>query len=163
MKYFIYIVVVFLVFETAASDWETHKSELLRISAEIERHETELKELLNKKKREKRASPQLLKDIEATHRRGEKALKEHNKEVEHIKYRHPGREAEQETRSYSILNPRTIEDYESDIGVDGKLDKIKAKMNKQYGSFSTEKEQPKPKAEESEVKKDEPQRIRIKK
>ncbi|MDZ4661521.1 MAG: hypothetical protein SGJ18_07860 [Pseudomonadota bacterium] len=159
------LVLVFLTAVATADDWEHHKSSLQKLSTEIEMREKELKELIVRKKLEKDRghSQELLKEIEEKHKQGEKSLVEFNKEVEHIKYRHPGREAENGTRSYSIITPRTVEDIESDTGVDGKLDKLKQKMKSQYGNFSTENESDKSEIHEKIPEKVESQRIIIKK
>ncbi len=161
-KILILVVTIFFGILASADEWEHHKTNLQKLSGEIEANEKELKELIAKKKHSKQ-SPELLKEIEGKHRAAEKTLTEYNKEVEHVKYRHPGREAEQETRSYSIITPRTVEDLESDIGIDGKLDKLKQKMKKQYGNYSTENKNEQPIANEKIPEKVEPQRIIIKK
>ncbi len=156
------LAMIFLAVTAKADTWDHHKSNLQKFSSEIEVKEKELKELIARKKHGDH-SAELLKQIDEKHRESEKSLEEYNKEVEHVKYRHPGREAEEETRSYSISTPRTGEDLDSDIGVDGKLDKVKQKMKRQYGNYSTKNEAEQPVLIDKNPKKNEPQRIIIKK
>ncbi len=153
---------VFFAATTRADTWDHHKSNLQKYSTEVEVKGKELRDLIAKKKHGD-TSPELLKQIDEKHKEGEKSLEEYNKEVEHVKYRHPEREAEDEIRSYSVSTPRMADETDTDIGVDGKLDKVKQKMKRQYGDYSAKSEPEPLEGTDKTPKKVEPQRIIIKK
>ncbi len=116
-----------------AGNFDTHTQNLQNMVGAISDIEAEIKNLIHHKRAEhdREAQQKTMKEIQQSHKKLEEAYKNYNEEVNHVKYRHP-EQGDQGERTYTVLKPRTLEQIENDIGLEGKLDRIKRKLERQY-------------------------------
>ncbi len=128
-----YWLLIFLLNFANAGTWETHKQNLPNLAGEITALEHELASLIATKRTQtdRTLIQKSMKEISEKYKKLEETYKKYNKEVTHVKFRHP-EQGEEGERQYTLIKPKTVEQIESDIGVDGKLDRIKRKMERQY-------------------------------
>lgn len=150
---------------TYAGEWEAHKQSLQNHVTQAADLEKEIKTLIEHKRHETdRAELQkIMKEIEAKHKKLEETYKKYNEELGHTKHRHP-EQGDSAQRSYTIFKPKTVEQFENDIGLDGKLDRAKKSLERHY---NTPPEDPKFQRRKVEVKPEEkdnkPERIILRK
>ncbi len=116
-----------------AGGFEAHKQNLQNMVTSIADIESEIKNLIHHKRTEsdREGQRKIMREIEEKHKKLEEAYEKYNEEVNHVKYRHP-EQGDAGERTYTILKPRTLEQIENDVGLEGKLDRIKRKMERQY-------------------------------
>lgn len=127
------IVLVGWNFRVEAGSFENHKQNLQNMVTSIAEIESEIKKLIHHKRAEidREGQKKIMREIEEKHKKLEEAYVKYNEEVNHVKYRHP-EQGDQGERTYTILKPRSLEQIENDVGLEGKLDRIKRKLEKQY-------------------------------
>ena len=130
-----------------AGGFEAHKQNLQNMVVSISDIEAEIKNLIHHKRSEhdREAQKKVMKEIEEKHKKLIEAYKTYNDEVNHVKFRHP-EQGDDGERTYTILKPRTLEQIENDVGLEGKLDRVKRKMEAQYNQSP-----PPPKSKKEEL------------
>jgi len=68
---------------------------------------------------------QIMREIGERHRALEKTAKSYEEERMHVRFEHPER-ADQLERQYVRHEVRSLEEMENDVGIDGRLDRIRA-------------------------------------
>ena len=121
---------VFLLPALASADpWSEHAARLPAFAKKLEDLEKETKELLEQKKAAE--EPAALRDIIKQLSEKEKAMAEAAKAYEserlHIRFKHPDR-ADVIERQYVHYKLKSLDELESEIGIDGRLDRLKAKV-----------------------------------
>lgn len=127
---------VFLVLissKSFAGGFEAHKQNLQNMVMSISDIESEINKMIHHKRSEhdREAQKKVMKEIQEAHKKLLEAYKKYNEEVNHVKFRHP-EQGDEGDRTYTVLKPRTLEQIENDVGLEGKLDRIKRKMGAQY-------------------------------
>lgn len=148
-----------------AGGFEVHKQNLQNMVVSISDIEGEIKKLIHHKRSEhdREAQKKVMKEIEENHKKLLEAYKKYNEEVNHVKFRHP-EQGDDGERTYTVLKPRTLEQIENDVGLEGKLDRIKRKMEAQYNQAPTPpKTQKEELAEKKKVEEKPPERIILRK
>jgi len=156
---------------TASADiYRIHAANLEAYQAAINAAEEEIKALLVRKHHtmDSKELQLLLADIVKKDAEVKKIYEDYRKERVHMKSRHP-EEGDESERKYTQLKPRTIEQIATEIGIDGKLDKIKKKIRQKYGEVGLSEvekkrlEREKIKAQEEDKPKVDPRRVILRK
>jgi hypothetical protein len=128
------LVSIFLTIPAFAGELKEHKKNLNGIVGKIRAKEGEILGLVEKKKKteDQKEMSEILDGLVKTHKDAQKFQADLDKELEHIRYEHPeeGTDIEREFRSYRL---KTLNEYESEGGLDGKLTELKTKVKNKYG------------------------------
>jgi hypothetical protein len=112
-----------------AEPWAKHQASLSAQAAKIKSHEEEIKKLIALKKQTHDSTR--LKEIVGTLGEQHSSLVDLSKEYEderlHVRFQHPEK-ADTADRKYIHYDVRSLEEMESDIGMSGRLDRIKARV-----------------------------------
>jgi len=166
------LVVVFLIFfsfsaelltasHAYAGEWSAHEANLKTQIVRIREKEKKIRELIEEKKktRNKDDVEKLLGEIQKEHKELTKIYKEFDQEREHVRFEHP-EHGDKTDRKYQAYKLKSLDDFEQEGGIDGKLNKTKIKMLERYGvplSEATKKKQaeiakPSPTADPNRIK-----------
>jgi hypothetical protein len=159
------VAIIFFANQLFAGNFDNHKQTLQNMVTSISDIENEIKTLIHHKRSEhdRESQKHIMKEIEEKHKKLEEAYKKYNEEVNHVKYRHP-EQGDMGERTYTVLKPRTLEQIENDVGLEGKLDRIRRKMEAQYHQAPLPPKTEKQVAEEKKkVEEKPPERIILKK
>lgn len=160
------VFLVLLISKTVfAGGFEAHKQNLQNMVVSISDTEGEIKKMIHHKRsqHDREAQKKTMKEIEESHKKLLEAYKKYNEEVNHVKFRHPEQGDEGE-RVYTILKPRTLEQIENDVGLEGKLDRVRRKMEAQYNQAPPPPKTPMEElAEEKKIEEKLPERIILRK
>jgi hypothetical protein len=120
------LAVVALPITALASPWIQHKHHMGFLLRAIDNAENEVRASLRRK--EHAQEPAELAEVMAEIGRQYKALKKLQKEYEeersHVRFEHPER-ADQLERNYVRRETKSVEELANDIGIDGRLDRIR--------------------------------------
>lgn len=141
------VVALFLIFipvsTVVAGDWQFHLTNLTMRQSKIRALESEVRELLHHKKETE--DPVQLKviadEIAAKYAELAKVSKEFRDEYAHVRFKHPDR-GDDDERKYSRYQLKTLEQLETESGLDGKLDHIKKKVADTFGAPASEDKKP---------------------
>ena len=124
----VFLLPIFPLF-ASADPWPEHSARLPAFAKKLEDLEKETKELLEQKKAAE--EPAALRDIIKQLSEKEKAMAEAAKAYEaerlHIRFKHPDR-ADVIERQYVHYKLKSLDELENEIGIDGRLDRLKAKV-----------------------------------
>jgi hypothetical protein len=116
-----------------AGDWTTHEINLRSYTIRIQSGEEELRDLI--KKKNANTDPSLrdkyLEQIKKKQADVQRLYDNFRDEKDHILYEHP-EQGDMTERKYKHLKPKTLEELENESGTDGKLSRLKAKVEKTY-------------------------------
>ena len=148
----ILVSVIFLSVPTYAREWVAHEISLRSQIEKIREKEKKIGELIhvkNETKEDVKLKP-LLAEIKKEYGELEKLYKDLDEEKRHVRFEHPdqGIEVERKYRAYKI---RSIEDMENEIGTEGRLNRLKSRVLRKYGTEV----KPEPPPPEEEIKKEE--------
>ncbi len=121
-----------------AKDWRLHQSSMSVFDQDIKKLNEEINGLIEDKRKtdepsELRVITQAMAD---KHKAIQKLDKDRQKEYLHMRFQHPEK-GEQQKREYSREKIKSLEEMESEFGLDARLNRIQAKIRKTFG---TEKE-----------------------
>ncbi len=112
-----------------AEPWAQHASRLPTLAKKIEDNEKEIKSLIEQKNHTE--NPSALHDIVRSLAEKHKTLAETSAEYEterlHVRFKHPDRAAVVD-RQYVHYKLKTIDELANEVGLDGRLDRLKAKV-----------------------------------
>lgn len=158
MKIIIYSFV--MVLSAWGREWAAHEVSLRAQVDKIREKEKKITEIIEEKNKEKDEVKLKghLHEIQKEHKELEKLYKDLEEEKRHVRFEHPDQGVEVE-RKYLAYKIRSIEDMESEVGTDGKLGRLKAKVLKKYGgplsvpteTKSKDSEDPEPLSEKPKV------------
>jgi hypothetical protein len=116
-----------------SDDWQRHDSNLRSYVTRINADEDDLKELIIKKdhNNDPKTRDVLLDAIKKKDAEIKDLFERFRAEKEHIIYEHPEQGDETE-RKYKHLKPKTMAEIENEAGIDGKLTRLKSKIEKTY-------------------------------
>lgn len=119
---------------THGREWAAHEVSLRSQIEKIRTKEKAIAEIVHEKNKEK--DDQKLKEyrteIQKEYKELVKLYNELEEEKRHVRFEHPDQGVEVE-RKYQIYKIKSIEDMESDVGTDGRLSRLKAKVVRKYG------------------------------
>jgi hypothetical protein len=113
----------------AARPWSEHVNHLALLSHTIETDETEIRSLIQQKRHveEPEQIAQIMRQIGERHKNLQKVTLEYEEERQHVRFEHPEKN-EQLERSYVRHDLKSVDDFENEMGLDGKLDVVRAKV-----------------------------------
>jgi hypothetical protein len=116
-----------------ADDWQKHDANLRSYVTRINADEDDLKDLIEKKDHntDPAIRDKLLDDIKKKDAEIKDLFERFREEKEHIIYEHP-EQGDNTERKYKHVKPKTAAEIESETGIDGKLSRLKSKIEKTY-------------------------------
>jgi hypothetical protein len=111
-----------------ARPWSEHSGHLAMLSKQMETHENEIKALIDHKRHTTDAKhiAELIKQIDENHKALVKVGKEYEEERQHVRFQHPEKN-DQLDRTYVRHDVKSVEDIENELGLDARLDRVKAR------------------------------------
>ena len=112
-----------------AEPWATHASRLPTLSKKLEDSENEIKALLGEKNHaeDPAAIHEIMRSLAKKHKDLADASAEYETERLHIRFKHPDRAAVVD-RQYVHYKLKSLDEMAKEIGLDGRLDRLKAKV-----------------------------------
>lgn len=112
-----------------AGNWADHVLKVGTYSRQIQALEAEVKELIAQRRhtRDPEQLKSIIDTIAAKHKELEEVADKHEKEWAHMRFRHP-EQAEIVKGQYVRYKIKSIQAMESELGMDGKLDRIKQQV-----------------------------------
>lgn len=118
-----------------AREWDAHDVSLRASIEKIRGKEAKIGELIQEKNHPKNPDGQkaILDELAKEYKDLEKLYSEFETEKRHVRFEHPeqGLKTERKYRAYRI---KSLEEYESEGGVEGRLNEVKLKVLNKYGS-----------------------------
>lgn len=154
--------------KSLALEWDAHLASQKASVEKIRAQEKVIYDLIEQKKSTKDNDKisKILEELVKEHNKLSELYDEFEKEKYHIKYEHP-EEGSTIERRYSPYKLKTLQEFESEGGIDGRLSQIKPRVLKKYGDpippetkekseKKEQKEKQKPKKEEKPKEDDHP-------
>jgi hypothetical protein len=107
--------------------WNEHTSQLSQKARQLEMAEHEMHGLIEQKRHtdDPEQVGEIMRAIAERHRALEKKAKEYEEERQHVRFEHPERNDQLE-RKYVRHEVKSVEEMESTMGVDARLDRVRA-------------------------------------
>jgi DNA-binding MarR family transcriptional regulator len=112
-----------------AGNWGEHETKLALLRQRVKDAETETMHLIEEKRNthDQAAVKQIIEQIGISHEAFTKAAKQLEAEELHVRFKHP-EHAEKADVKYTRRHTKSLDDMEAEVGLDGRLDKIKAQV-----------------------------------
>lgn len=126
----VFLLLIFLSGPVAhAGNWNEHVAHLNALSSKLSNGEHEIKELLEHKHAtdDPEQVREIVREIADKHKELEEVSRDYEKERLHVRFQHPER-ADTEERKYERYKLKTLAEMENEIGMDGRLDRVKARV-----------------------------------
>lgn len=130
--------VVFLVsflFSTKASAeaWSYHNGRLTDLTNQLKEHERSIKTLLEEKRAitDEKALQSVLAELANRHKELQRVAKDYEEERLHVRFKHPDRHDTTE-RQYLRYQVKTLKELENELGLDGRLDRLKVRVTRTF-------------------------------
>ena len=125
---------VFISHQARAENWDLHEASLKTSYQKIRGTEKKIYELVQKKRQVKSREEvePLLEEIKKEHKSLSEMIDNLEKERNHVRFEHP-EQGDKSERKYYPYKLKSLEDFEREGGLDGRLNKVKIKMLEQYG------------------------------
>lgn len=122
-------VVLLLSASAFARPWNDHLTRLALLSKQIETKEEEIHKLISAKSQshDHRQVAELIRTIADAHKDLVEVSREYEEERRHVRFEHPERNAKLE-RVYSRHQVKSLREMEVEFGLDGRLDRLKARV-----------------------------------
>lgn len=136
MKNFVILLAVaFCSIPAFAAKWQQHDASIKMTVVKIKTLEETRDKLIHEKEhtRDNKRLDGIIAELTNNHKELEKAYDEFSKEQEHIRFEHP-EQGDSMERKYRRFRLKSVEEREEEMGLDGKLNAIKAKMDRTYGN-----------------------------
>lgn len=132
-----------------AEPWATHAGRLPALAKKLSDNEEEIRHLLERKKHLEDAGAihDLMRELDERHKTLVKTSEEYETERLHVRFKHPDRASIVE-RQYTHFKLKTVEQLENELGLDGRLDRLKSKVSAIFPA-----PKPAPKAEPESARK----------
>ncbi len=137
-----------------AREWDAHEVSLKASVEKIRTKEKDIAEKVKHKNHIKKDDPhmkQALEELTKEYKELQALYKEFEDEKQHVRFEHPDQGQKME-RKYMRYKVKTLEDFENEGGIDGKLSRLKAKAMKKFGAKPSDMKSPEgPSAEEQKL------------
>jgi hypothetical protein len=123
------VIAIFMIATIAsARPWAEHSSHLAMLNKLMETNENEIKALIDHKRHttDSKHISELIKQIDEHHKALVKAAKDYEEERQHVRFQHPEKN-DQLDRTYVRHDVKSVEDIENELGLDARLDRVKAR------------------------------------
>jgi hypothetical protein len=116
-----------------AHSWPQHEVDMRGYVIKIKHLEEDRDNLLKEKAftRDNARMDEIIKELNKVYKEIEKAYMEFNREKEHIRFEHP-EQGDIMERKYRRVRMKTLEERESELGLNGKLNVMKYKLEQTY-------------------------------
>ncbi|MGE3973670.1 MAG: hypothetical protein AB7F59_04000 [Bdellovibrionales bacterium] len=151
-KICVFIFCFFLIQGVFAREWDAHEVSLKASVDKIREKEKKIAELISHKNLMHEGAPELkaaLEEITREHKELIALYKEFDDEKEHVRFNHPD-QGQKIERKYSRFKVKTLDAFEGEGGIDGKLSRVKSKALKKFGEKAPVIEPEEPTEEEQE-------------
>lgn len=131
----------------ADGNYQDHETKRLTLEREVEALEQEMKGLIHHQHQAHGNDEvkRIVDTLAATHKKYSKTLKDYEELRLHVRFKHPD-EADQSERNYRRFTVKSLKELESEVGLDGRLDRIKQRVLATFPIPQLEKEkEPEPK------------------
>lgn len=110
-----------------ARPWNEHQNHLNAAVRQMQMAEADIHHLIEEKRhtQDQAKIAQIMREIAERHRALEKTSKDYEEERMHVRFEHPER-ADQLEHQYVRHEMRSLEEMEDDVGIDGRLDRVRA-------------------------------------
>lgn len=117
-----------------AGEWSQHEVSIRQTALKIQAKEQSLTQLIEAKKTitDQQQMSETLQKISKEHEELEKVYGEFNKERAHTRFEHP-EQGQRLDRQYKPLRLKTLNEFEAEGGIDGRLTELKKKVSTKYG------------------------------
>lgn len=123
-------------------EYSKRLNKMTQLQTRVQESTAQLKELIEKKnqgvteiKDDKNNRKSILTAIVERHKELEKDYAAYNEELRALTYRFPSKGGEIK-RKYVVLRPKSLEQVEKELGLDGDLTELKEKVDKKYKAFA---------------------------
>jgi hypothetical protein len=137
-KYFLFIVALALPLFFSlplahAEPWAEHVQRLPSEEHAIEVLQGEINELIEQKRHteDQAALKKIIDEMASKHKELVRLIEEHNTQLLHVRFKHPEK-ADVVALKFKHFEPKTLEQMENDFGLDGRLDRIKARVTETF-------------------------------
>lgn len=122
-----------LIIPAFANDWSIHQSNLKGMIAKIRTHEKKIFELSEEKgkTRDPNRLNEIFVAIKGEHGKLKTAYKDFEAEKNHVRFEHPA-EGDATEKKYHRYRLRTVEQIESEGGVDGRINQVSGTIRSTY-------------------------------
>lgn len=112
-----------------AGTWAEHSGRLGALQKQMDGYESEIKELIDHKRHvnDQKVLKEIVRQIGEKHKSLVESAKTYEDLRQHIRFQHPDKNLTAE-RQYVRYNVKSIEQMENEIGLDGRLDRIKSRV-----------------------------------
>jgi hypothetical protein len=135
VKALVILVLFFGMGKSFAGDWATHEASLRNTAIRIGSMQDDLKALIVKKNKNKDPveRDKLLDEIKKKDEELKRLYENFRAEKEHVIYEHP-EQGDDTERKYKHVKLKSLEEMEGESGVDGQLNRLKAKVERTYAT-----------------------------
>jgi hypothetical protein len=126
--------------QAQAREWDLHEASLKASVEKIREKEKKIVEIVKQKNLLPPDSPKakpILEELTKEHKELSEFYKDFETEKQHVRFEHPEQGLKVE-RKYLRYKVKTIEDFENEVGIDGKLSRLKSKTMKKFGEKTTQ-------------------------
>lgn len=122
------VMILFIVSQGSAGEMQIHLSRLSQLQGQISSAERDIEVLLDEKKHahDQKELHQIVTALTERHKELSKSSKNYEELRQHIRFEHPDKNADLE-RQYIRHKLKSIAEFENGIGLDSRLDRIKAR------------------------------------
>lgn len=121
-----------------AREWALHEASLKASVDKIREKEKKVIEIIKHKNHLPPDSPKakaILEELTKEHKELTGFYKDFQDEKQHVRFEHPEQGLNVE-RKYTRYKVKTLEDFENEVGIDGKLSRLKSKTMRKFGEKS---------------------------
>jgi DNA-binding MarR family transcriptional regulator len=122
-------VCLFIASPVLADPWQNHVNKATALSRQIDANETEIRKLIEEKQHTKdpEALRGILHELTEKHKELAEQVKKYETERLHMRFKHPDRDLK-EVRQYTRHKLKSLQELEDEAGLDGRLDRVKARV-----------------------------------
>lgn len=120
-------------------EWVELQGRIGMLESKVNAKQTNINRLIEEKKKLPADSPrvpEIVKDLVSEYKEYRDAVLEYEKQSALLKYRFPERGLKEE-RQYEVIELKTLDEMEAQLGIDGRLDRNLKRMHQQYGGTQT--------------------------
>ncbi|GIL18096.1 MAG: hypothetical protein BroJett040_18470 [Oligoflexia bacterium] len=116
-------------------EWVELQGRIGMLESKVNAKQTNINRLIEEKKKLPADSPRvpdIVKELVSEYKEYRDAVLEYEKQSALLKYRFPERGLKEE-RQYEVIELKTLDEMEAQLGIDGRLDRNLKRMQQQYG------------------------------
>lgn len=122
--------------EKKLPEWVEIQGRISALESKVSSKQSNINKLIEDKKKLPSDSPQvrdIVKQLVTEYKEYREAVLEYEKQTALLKYRFPER-GMKDDRKYEVIELKTLDEMEAQLGIDGRLDRNMKRLQQQYGS-----------------------------